>query len=281
VLLLSDRVAIALPVGLTPVKDATLFEYDPGDASSELNSNGIGNFFSAGRTRNRSQIDRGLLQFDLTGLPAGAQVVPGSVNLRLSVVDVPRQDTTPRPFWIVRLDGGPAWGEGASFADVNVSGSGSGAPASDGDATWFHASYDSNLHDMTTFSPGDQGFWNDVGAIGGEILDPAAVFGPAAGTAGETEGDYNFTSASMESDLNLWLADPTQNYGWLVVGDEGVVGDSVSSKRDFASRENANSAFHPLLTFEYQIVAAVPEPGGLASAFLLGFMVLITGRRRR
>ena len=68
-------------IHLTAVKDNTLYQYDPADDSVELNSNGSGNVFSAGRSLNRSQIRRGLVQFDFSSIPAGAQVVPGSLQL--------------------------------------------------------------------------------------------------------------------------------------------------------------------------------------------------------
>ena len=262
--------AEAATISLPAVKDNTLLRYDPADANTALNSNGSGDFFSAGRTFARDEIRRGLVQFDLSSVPANMQLVPGSVRLRLRVIGIPSRDTTPRPFWFVGLSGltGP-WGEGASAANIAVSGSGSGAPAQPGDATWFHTSYDPNIHNATSFVSDGAGYWTEKGAIGNAaIANPAALFGPAAGTSGSTQDFVDFTSASMENDVSQWLTDPANNLGWIIVSDEGVTGTNASSKRDFASRQHANAAFQPLLSFD---VVAVPEPSTIALC-MLGFV---------
>ena len=151
-------------VALTATKDTTLYEYHPDDANTSLNSNGSGDFFSAGRSLQRSQIRRGLLQFDFSTIPAGAELVEGSVQLQLYVVDVPRKDPSSRPIWLVPAPDGFDWGEGASATNAGVSGAGSGAPAEPGDATWFHTMYDPQIHDQVTFVPNGQGFWQQPGA---------------------------------------------------------------------------------------------------------------------
>lgn len=256
----------AATIVLPAAKDNTLLRYDPTDPNTALNSNGSGDFFSAGRTTARDEIRRGLIQFDLSSVPANMQLVPGSVHLKLRVIGIPKKDTTPRPFWVVGLAGlAGQWGEGASDADVAISGSGSGAPAQLGDATWFHTSYDPSTHNTTTFTAGGPGFWNQQGALGAAISNPAAIYGAAAGIAGSTEGFVDFTSASMQNDVSVWLANPTTNFGWIIIGDEGLTGTDTSSKRDFASRQHANAAFQPVLTFD---VIAVPEPSTLVLSLM-------------
>ena len=91
----------AASITLEPIRDTTLYEYHPDDPSTSLNSNGSGDFFSAGRSLQRSQIRRGLLQFDFGSLPSGAILVEGTLSLDLQVVDVPRRDASPRPIWLV------------------------------------------------------------------------------------------------------------------------------------------------------------------------------------
>ena len=255
----SQQQAFGVTISVPAAKDNTLFRYDPIDPNTALNSNGSGDFISSGRSASRDEIRRGLIQFDLSSVPSNMQVVPGSVHLQMRVVSIPKKDTLPRPFWFAPLSGlGGPWGEGVSDADVAVSGSGSGAPAQSGDATWFHTSYDPNIHNTTTFDPGATGFWTLQGALGAAVTNPAAIFGPAAGTTASTEGFVDFTSASMEADINAWLANPSSNFGWLIIGDESITGGGdASSKRDFASRQHANATFHPLLTFE---IIPVPEP---------------------
>ena len=261
---------------LPAAKDTTLLRYDPADSQTALNSNGSGNFFSAGRTLARDEIRRGLIQFNLPSIPNDQMIVPGSVRLTLRVIGVPGNDNTPRPFWVVPLVGlTNPWGEGASTATFGVSGSGRGAPAQPGDATWFHTSYDPNIHNASDFVSNGTGYWTTKGALSNTfIADPAAIFGPAAGISGSTEGFIDFTSSSIENDVKKWLTDPASNFGWIIIGDEGVSGTNASSKRDFASREHANSDFHPLLTF---VTVTVPEPGTTVLC-LWGVMVLATSQ---
>lgn len=261
-------------ISLTPVADNTLFRYDPADPDAQLYSNGNGNFFSAGVTFSRSQIQRGLIRFDLGAVPVGASVVPGSARLRLYVIDAPKKDATLRPFWLVALDAtNRRWGEGSSSANANVSGGGSGAPAEPGDATWFHTAYNPgapDLHDSTTFDAGGPGYWNALGALGDGALDPWTAYGAPHGAAGPAGTYLVLESAALESDLAQWLNDPASNFGWIVLGDETIVSKDQSTKRGFASREHAFPEYRPVLTFEYRVV---PEPAasvlfGLAMAAL-------------
>jgi len=284
------RPASADVVTLSASRDNTLFQYDPADPNDSLNSNGIGNFFSAGCTFSRSEIQRGLLAFDFSGIPDGAVVA--DVALDLYVVDVPRRDTTPRPFWVVALPQlERPWGEGASFADINVSGSGSGAPAQPGDATWLHTQYDPAIHGvppapplgtLAPFVPDGPGFWPELGAVGD---GPFVLTDAPAGIAGEDLGPVTFSSPSMIADVQGWLDDPSTNFGWLLVGDESIVSSDASTKRGFASREHANPDWHPQLTVQYQMgpVAAVPEPasGLLALLAAVGFAAFARRRIRR
>ena len=201
-------------------------------------------------------------------------MVPGTGRLSLDVVDSPRRDTSgaERSFWLVPIL--QSWSEGTSTANVGVSGSGSGAPATPGDATWLHASFDPTTHDPRA-PDGSLGHWSEIGIVGNTPIDPAD-FGEPAGSvpAAPYLGPVVFSSESMEAHINQWLADPVSNLGWLLLGDETVVGDNVSSARGFASRESATP---PELTFEYRIV---PEPTG-AFAILIGCVVLCERWRRR
>ena len=236
-------------VTLTPIRDNTLYEYHPEDPTSTLSSNGSGDFFSAGRSQSRSQIRRGMLQFDFSGLPASVTLVPGSSHLDLHVVDVPRKDPSPRPLWIVPAPS-QDWGEGGSATSVGVSGAGSGAPAEVGDATWLHAVYEPELHDGVDFEPGGPGFWREAGAVGADPLDPYTLYGEPTAIIPSDIGAVRLASERLEADLHAWLqGDP--NTGWILLGDELIASDNESSLRGFASREHQNAAFRPQLYFEY------------------------------
>jgi len=282
------RYADAATVSMTSDLDNTLFQFDPDDPYATMNANGEGNFFGAGVTRSRSQIQRGLIHFDLTGLPAGTTVVPGTASLRLYIVDSPGKDPTPRPFWLVRLTGleDEPWGEGPSSIDMQ-SGAGGGTDAEPGDATWFYTQYDpAKGHDQVTFIPGGDGYWDVMGAFGDDPLDPQATYGDPVGIAGLENEYVTLTSAglpddTMVDDLNAWIAGPASNFGWIVLGDETVFDPDLSSKRGFATHEHATAGYRPLLSFEYTFVP-IPEPQAAALMLLtIGALGWIAGRGRQ
>jgi len=296
--------------------DNTLFRfvpasYNPDDPKTWLKSNGEGNFFSAGLTNQRAQIQRGLLQFDLAsaGIPAGAVV--DSVSLRLYVVDVPTQSPYPNPdFWLVALPSfAQHWGEGTSRANLPGSGAGSGANATAGDATWYHTQYDpTNLDQYNpantppwSYDGTKPGFWPDApvltpagltfpggqGALGDSPVTPlllSAGYDPAGVDLGPGVGFVDWSTSQMAEDVQGWLDDPASNFGWIVLGIE----DQTSSKRSFASFENTGfdpedgTPYLPTLFVEYH-EAAVPEPSSLALglvAVLMGGAALGWSRRR-
>ena len=267
--------ACAELVSIISSKDNTLFEYDYEDSKSNFNSNGEGDFFSAGRNRSNSRIRRGLIQFDfeLLNIPTEAVVVPGTAQLTLRVVDVPINDESgeARDFWLVPLD--LDWGEGTSEANVGEPKAGSGRDAEPNDATWLHTMYAPPGHDPRNPNPNDPGYWPQMGALGNAPLGDTEydAYGDPAGTAPEAQslnalGPIDFASSAMEADINAWLADPTSNFGWSVLGDERVEGNEVSSNRGFATHEHLNAGYWPLLAFEYNVV---PEPSSI--------MLLVTG----
>ena len=256
------------------VKDNTLFYADP-DAGDLLYSNGIGNFFSAGRTRADGQIRRGLIQFDLSGIPGDAAIT--SAQLDLYVVDVAnRGRETQRSFWLEAVQGigAGSWIEGSSNADVYASGQGKGKPAQPGDATWVHTQYDTES-------------WPTRGAIG----DGPVVF-PLAETVGSVPGgldpigsgpvlvswEQSLVTHPMITDIQAWVAGTMPNHGWVVVGEEDFVDDGTdpSSKRDFATREHGDGSLAPVLTVDYTVV---PEPA--TWAMLLGAAVAFAVRAGR
>ena len=152
-------------ISLQPSKDNTLYEFDPTDPDSPLNSNGAGDFFSAGRTRSRGLLRRGLLQFDLSTIPAGAVVVPGTVALTLEVVDAPCviRPETPRVSASCRWNPNGVkvrlWPMRASAVPV------AGECRTAGDATWLHAIHDPSLHHPRMPDPRRSGIlessWSD------------------------------------------------------------------------------------------------------------------------
>ena len=196
---------------LNPVRDNTLYE----DAGGTL-SNGAGDSFFAGRvgTGGGGAIRRGLVQFDLSAIPAGSTITAVTLGVFCSQTNSGNET-------IALHRALAAWGEGAS------NGGGSGAPAQTGDATWIH-----------TFSPSS--FWS---ASGGDFTASAS-----GTTIVGAPGGYVFpTQAGLVADVQFWLDNPAQNFGWCVRGNEAV----TSTSKRFDSREGLTGANRPTLTITY------------------------------
>lgn len=239
--------AVRANVALCPdIQDNTLFQVDPSNPTI-VNSNGIGPWFAAGRNRG-GQLQRGLIQFDLSHIPTNATVTAASLSLY--VTGVPNIETSnalgPRSFWLVALQGigDPSWGEGASYA--GTSGGGQGAPAQIGDATWLHKQYDA-----LPWPVGREG------ALGPAALVDPGFLGPPAGTVPKITDPIptppipvTWANSQMVLDVQAWVRGTIRNDGWVVVGEEAISDSSQSSKRQFASREG-EAAYHPVLHVDY------------------------------
>jgi hypothetical protein len=233
-LLAAAGVAQADVLQLTSVKDNTLYHSTTGALS-----NGAGEAFFTGKTQ-QGQIRRGLLAFDLSGLPAGAVITDVSLTLHCSAAAPAGAPT------MVSLHRATAnWGEGTSFSDPG----GLGAPATPGDATWLHTFFDTQ-------------FW---ATAGGDFA------GAASGTQNvENPGVYTWTGGGLLADVQAWLANPSTNFGWLMKDGEGVNG----SARRFDSRESQIAANRPLLTITY-----IPTPGVTTVAAAAGLLAARRRRR--
>ncbi|MHC4948703.1 MAG: DNRLRE domain-containing protein [Planctomycetota bacterium] len=221
-------------------KDNTLFESATGGLS-----NGAGDRIYAGLTGSFAGVNirRGLLAFDVaSAVPSGSTIT--SVELTLHLTNsAPGSGDQILSLHTVLQD----WGEGAS-----VSPGGSGGAAAPGDATWIH-----------TFS--DSSFWTTAGGDFDAIASASTTVGSSLGAG------YTWSSASLVSDVQAWLDDPAQNYGWVLRGNEAV----ERTAKAFGSRENADSAFRPELRIEF---VTAPAPSALA---LLAVALARPGRRRR
>jgi hypothetical protein len=205
-------------------KDNTLFE----DANGTLSS-GIGPHVFSGQTgiSDGTKNKRGLLWFDIAAnIPAGATIT--SATLQLSMSRSPNVIGRTIQLRRVLQD----WGEGSSSAA-----GGEGAPATTGDATWLHTFFNTD-------------FWVNAGG------DFSATVSASRSVTGI--GSYSWGStAEMVADVQSWLDAPGNNFGWLLLGDEGT---SRTVKR-FDSREHITAANRPLLTVEYIRIADLDNDG--------------------
>jgi len=210
---------LADTVTLNPTKDNTLYEPIAQDGFADR-SDGAGPTMFTGRTSNadadpgpgtRAAVRRGVLAFNIAGnIPAGATI--DSVQLILYCDKV--KLTTAFSTSLHQLESD--WGEGTS--NTGNSQQGRGEPPTTGDATWNHTFYPSQ-------------FWTTPG---GDYASTTS----ASRTVGNT-GFYTWGSTSgMVSDVQFWLDNPSQNYGWIVLGTES---QTETAKR-FATRENTGSS---------------------------------------
>jgi hypothetical protein len=225
----------------TPDKDTTLFQ------AGNTFSSGAGSTMYIGRTNQPAgqALRRALIHFNLSSLPAGATIT--SATLKLSPESTSNGQRTLVLHRVLQ-----DWGQGTS-----VSSGGRGAPASNNDATWIYRVYNST-------TPSNSLLW---GAPGGSFsaTNSASALTPATFTA------LTFASNStLVGDLNFWLANPTSNFGWEILGDEST---SKTAKIIY-SREFSTAANRPTLTVTY----AVPEPGALV--LLVSALSTFSLRRR-
>jgi hypothetical protein len=189
-------------VNITPIKDNTLYEYDPAEGD---HSNGAGFHFFAGEN-GMGERRRGVVAFDVAGtIPPGSTITAVTLTMNMSM--------TPAGVETVELHKLLAdWGEGTSHAPM---GEGDGAPATPNDATWRHRFFDTI-------------FWSTEGG------DFSATVSASQSVGGV--GQYMWSSAQMAGDVQEWLDNPATNFGWLVLGDESTI---ATAKR-FDTRESAS-----------------------------------------
>jgi hypothetical protein len=235
---LSPLTSRAATLVLAPVADATLYE------DSAATANGAGEVLVAGRTNQASgSRRRSLLRFDPSGLPDGAVI--SSVSLQLFLLAVTTAETN-----LSLHRATTPWTEGPADPGGTET---TGAIAVSGDVTWRYASFDSST-------------WTTLG--GDALAAPSATQ-----SVGSTSGAYSWTSAELGLDVSAWAEDPTQNFGWLLRGDELA---PQTAKR-FASSDNPDPALRPALVIEYHVI---PEPAIVALCGL-GLPFLMWSRRLR
>lgn len=109
--------------------------------------------------------------------------------------------------------------------------------------------------------------WRESEVTWNNRLAPATAWGAPGGQAGN---DYvaaasatapiadasanNFTSSNMIADLQLWLANPEMNFGWILI----AVGEQAGSGKQLSSRE-VGTAASPVLQVQYTVPSSPIE----------------------
>ena len=230
-------VATAAPVtvSLPAAKDNTLYE-DPNGTLSD----GIGPHLFAGRTnQGAGSIRRGLVAFNLSSIPAGATVTDVKLILNAS-----KSNSASTEISLHKVT--KNWGEGTSNAGDP---GGGGATATTNDATWKHTFFNTQT-------------WTN---LGGDFAGSASATLTINGLGSQT-----WTGPGLVADVQSWLASPSTNFGWELIGNES---QSATAFR-FDTRENGTASFRPALSVTYDVV---PEPSALG---LLALVPLLVRRRR-
>lgn len=223
---LATTFAAAAKLAVVPAaRDNTLIE----NADGAL-SNGAGPGLYSGRIgAPRDSLRRAVIAFDVADhLPPKARIRSAALLLHL---DRAGGDSVPDvALHRVLAD----WGEGTSFSP-----GGRGAAASPGDATWLHTFWDGL-------------FW---GTPGGDF-DPAA----SAVTTVDRPGWYVWgPTPGLASDVQRWLDDPSEDHGWILIGDE----TAPSTVKAFDSRDVDDATVRPVLVIEYTGGGPDPEAGAV------------------
>jgi PEP-CTERM motif len=246
-------------VTLTPSSHNTLVQV-PSTSSQQL-ANGLGDLF-VGRTNQDGQgpatisTRRGLISFDVAGnIPVGSIITGVTLTM-----------------WDVMGLNGPqevdlhkalaSWGQGTSFFNGGV-----GGPATQNDATWFDRFYNATNPNLST--P-----WAAAGGDFSTTVSGSAIIANHTSGVNQAFSWLGSSSPLMIADVQFWLDQPSNNFGWLLEGNEA---HGQTAKR-FSGSTTAPT-FLPTLSITF---TSVPEPN---STLLLGSGIALvwgaTRRRRR
>lgn len=202
--------------GYMGFEDTSIFEAFPN------NSGGASDGIFSGTVRDPIVDSRALLRADLSMFPDDSVVIAAALTMRVNSSGGFFGDIS---YGLHSLN--TAWGEGnVDGADnPDVTGSGAGAAAETGDATWL-----ANFFNQST--------WDTPGGD----FNPSSS---AAAVAGLPDSFVTWQSAGMVADVQAWIADPATNFGWILVSE--IEGTSQRVKEFNSSEAGQN---RPRLTLD-------------------------------
>jgi len=204
--------AVDMYVALVPVADTGLYEIGPSNNLGAVMEVPAGVHSGARRSRY-------LLKFDIANaLPGGARIVVAELRLQVGSAGSPTQ--TYQLHRMLR-----SWEEGNK-------GGNNGGQAGDGETTWL-----AQYHPTT--------LWATPGGSNGVDYTtmPTAAF-----TLGGNGSTNDVVGAALASDVQLWLDQPSINFGWMLRAVDETASQTV---RRIRSRETVTNS--PVLTVRYQV----------------------------
>jgi hypothetical protein len=197
---------------LNPSKDNTFYQ-----DSSGSTSNGAGQYVFVG-VSNNGEIRRAAIAFDVAAaIPDGSTIINVDLTLQMS-----RSQAAAETIQLHKILGN--WGQGSSDASGNE---GTGTTATSGDATWLHRTFDSTR-------------WQIPGGDFSPIISASAQ-------VGGTDTYKWLSTTQLIDDVQLWLDFPSENFGWLLKGNE----NNIQTAKRFASMEAGIPENRPLLTIGF------------------------------
>ncbi|MGI8906825.1 MAG: DNRLRE domain-containing protein [Candidatus Sumerlaeaceae bacterium] len=205
--------------GSTVTEDATLYS----DNTSSNNGGGPTAYVGATESHGLRHM---LLRFNVASIPSNASVT--SVSLAMLMTKAPATGPSPTPQRLHRVT--RAWTEGTS------TGTGANGLVTSGTATWSSAQLNTTA-------------WTTPGG------DFVAGSSATTNIGSLTFSTFTWSSATMVADVQGWVTNAAQNFGWIVIGDEAT----QKSAREYASSEGAVSD-QPVLTVTYTaVISAVRD----------------------
>jgi IPT/TIG domain/Bacterial Ig-like domain (group 3)/Dockerin type I domain len=238
-------------ITLTSAHDNTLYEET--SQSSQL-SNGAGQHFYVGDTNQSSSIyiRRGVLEFDLSAVPAGSTITGATLTLHMSKTAAGAGAQNIALHLLQQ-----AWGEGTSNAGNGGAGSGEGdgVTPTTNDATWLDTFYSSSNPQL----------WTTAGGTFSSIA--------SATTSVNAVGFYSWSGSQLTADVQSWVNQPSTNFGWIAIGNE----TTNKTAKQFDTRENTTSADRPSLVVTYTAPPTVTSVSPSSGPAAGGTSVIITG----
>jgi len=196
------------------------------NSGSPVNSAGGSTSIDAG-TDGGGGVRRGLLRFDLSGIPSGSTITSAVVQLTVTKVPGNGVGSVDSTFDLRRCTS--AWGEGTNSGN-------SGALAKTGDANW------------TARIVGTANW-----TVAGALSDAAATASASTPVGSGFNATYQWSGAGLVSDVQLWIGNSSQNFGWLLQSQDEA---TLRTVRGFAARENGAGV--PTLQIGYTLPSNVP-----------------------